>query len=98
MNKWKVGDRVQSVRRPGFYGTVVSVEGYLHVNPEHRRISVKYDRVYKNSGGQWKAGVLDELPVDLRDSRSKNILPAPEKKLTNAEYGRALGNTRLKEL
>jgi hypothetical protein len=98
MNKFAVGDRVQSVRRPGFYGTVVNVEGNLHVNPDHNRISVKYDRVSKDSRGRWKSGILDELPIDLRNSKDRSLLPAAEKKLTNSEYGRALGNKRLKEL
>lgn len=98
MNKWVVGDRVQSVRRPGFYGTVVNVEGFLHVNPEHRRIQVKWDKVSKNSRGQWKSGVLDELPIDLRTSREKSLLPDAEKKMTNAEYSRLLSNTKYKEL
>ena len=98
MSKFAVGDRVQSVRRPGFYGTVVSVEGNLHVNPDHNRISVKYDRVSKDSRGRWKSGILDELPIDLRSSKDRNLLPVAEKKLTNSEYGRALGNKRLKEL
>jgi hypothetical protein len=98
MNKFALGDRVHSVRRPGFYGTVVSVEGNLHVNPDHNRISVKYDRVSKDSRGRWKSGILDELPIDLRSSKDRSLLPAAEKKLTNSEYGRALGNKRLKEL
>ena len=98
MNKFAIGDRVHSVRRPGFYGTVVSVEGNLHVNPEHNRITIKYDRVTKDSRGRWKSGILDELPIDLRSSKDRSSLPAAEKKLTNSEYGRALGNKRLKEL
>jgi hypothetical protein len=98
MNKFALGDRVHSVRRPGFYGTVVSVEGNLHVNPEHNRITVKYDRVTKDSRGRWRSGILDELPIDLRSSKDRSVLPPAEKKLTNSEYGRALGNKRLKEL
>ena len=98
MAKFVVGDRVHSVRRPGFYGTVVSVEGNLHVNSDHNRIAVKYDRVTKDSRGRWKSGNLDELPIDLRYSKDRSLLPAAEKKLTPSEYSRVLGNKRLKEL
>jgi hypothetical protein len=98
MSKWNIGDRVQSVRRPGFYGTVVSVEGNLHVNPDHNRLKVKWDKVSKNSRGQWVTGILDELPIDLRSSRERISLPDKEKKLTGSEYGRILGNNRLKEI
>lgn len=98
MAKWNVGDRVQSVRRPGFYGTVIDVEGNLHVNPDHNRIRVRWDRVSKNSRGQWMSGTLDELPIDLRSSKDRSLLPAAGKKLTGSEYGRILGNKRLKEL
>lgn len=98
MVKFALGDRVHSIRRPGFYGTVVNVEGNLHVNPEHNRITVKYDRVTKDSRGRWKSGILDELPIDLRYSKDRSLLPAAEKKLTPSEYSRMLGNKRLKEL
>jgi len=95
MAKWNIGDRVQSVRRPGFYGTVVNVEGNLHVNPDHNRIQVKWDKVRKNTRGQWVSGILDELPIDLRSSKDRKLLPVTEKKMTASEYARSLGNKRL---
>jgi len=98
MAKWNVGDRVQSVRRPGFYGTVVSMGGNSHVNPDHNRIVVKWDKVSKNSRGQWVSGTLDELPIDLRSSKDRSLLPAKEKKLSVSEYSRLLGSKRMKEL
>jgi hypothetical protein len=98
MSKWPIGSRVQSVRRPGFYGTVIGEEDNFYVNHAHNRIKVKWDKVSKDSRGRWKSGVLDELPVDLRDSRSKDLLPDAEKKMTPAEYSRLLSNVKYKEL
>lgn len=70
----EVGMRVRNVRRPDVIGVVVSLEAPNNkwsVRTEHHRVMVKYPRLTKLSNGNWKGGVLDELPAD--------ILPTGEK-------------------
>jgi hypothetical protein len=64
----KVGQRVRNVRRPDNIGVVVSLDAPNNkwsVRAQDHRVMVKYPRLTKLSNGQWKGGVLDELPIDL---------------------------------
>ena len=64
----EVGTRVRNVRRPDVIGVVTSLEAPNNmwaVRAQDHRVLVKYPRLTKLSNGNWKGGVLDELPIDL---------------------------------
>lgn len=69
-----VNDRVRNVRRPDVIGVVVSLDAPNNkwaTRPQDFRVLVKYPRVTKLSNGNWKGGVLDELPTDLVKTGTK---------------------------
>ena len=64
----EVGQRVRNVRRPDVIGVVTSLDAPNNkwaTRPQDHRVLVKYPRLTKLSNGNWKGGVLDELPIDL---------------------------------
>ena len=65
---FSIGDKVCNVRRPDKIGTVVSLDAPNNkwlTCPEHMRVLVHYKQLTKTSRGTWKAGTIDELPLDL---------------------------------
>lgn len=73
---FSINDRVRNVRRPDVIGVVVALDAPNNKwcsRLEDHRIMVRYPRITMKSNGQWKGGLLDELPVDLL--RTGEIIP-----------------------